>query len=568
MENVVSEDGTIYIKMAFKNLCRLCLTEADLEPLNEPRFCENFNISLFFERELGRQLPESVCGECLMQMNQIDSFIKKWKEAQEVISQIEAQCEKMRAIYNVQIVDAKCDDTTDCSKEEVFEFSVEDAVTDTEGSGISALCEPTLNEEIIIQEDSDEIIMSECNCTSDALCENCIPYTPMLEEEIIIEEQLENNMLTSCESVLEEDRVEDDQLLQEHLDETTAPELNCTDVKICEKCGEFVTKMKIHYQTSKDCRPKNFKCVECNTAFRSSRKLKDHEVAYHWKEGSVKLFLCDKCSQTFKYQVNLNRHLHTHEEGKRFVCEKCGKGYTTKVHLEDHMNVHTGKRPFTCSFCDRTFSSRSARSIHQSKHKTETLDKSPEPPKSRPPNVSVLCDVCNKKFANKRALKLHIRSHDENRKYTCDVCKEEFPSLLLLRSHSNTHGVNKPHPCPLCSKRFKAREYLTVHMRKHTGERPFACNLCGKAFGQRTHLTYHMLTHSGERSFLCRFCGKAFALKGNLTVHMRIHTGERPFLCHICDKGFCDSSGRKKHVVSKHGESQVQYIDQIVLSEA
>ncbi|KAH0810513.1 hypothetical protein GEV33_012278 [Tenebrio molitor] len=328
MENVVSEDGTIYIKMAFKNLCRLCLTEADLEPLNEPRFCENFNISLFFERELGRQLPESVCGECLMQMNQIDSFIKKWKEAQEVISQIEAQCEKMRAIYNVQIVDAKCDDTTDCSKEEVFEFSVEDAVTDTEGSGISALCEPTLNEEIIIQEDSDEIIMSECNCTSDTLCENCIPYTPMLEEEIIIEEQLENNMLTSCESVLEEDRVEDDQLLQEHLDETTAPELNCTDVKICEKCGEFVTKMKIHYQTSKDCRPKNFKCVECNTAFRSSRKLKDHEVAYHWKEGSVKLFLCDKCSQTFKYQVNLNRHLHTHEEGKRFVCEKCGKVYT------------------------------------------------------------------------------------------------------------------------------------------------------------------------------------------------------------------------------------------------
>jgi hypothetical protein len=326
MENVVSEDGTIYIKMAFKNLCRLCLTEADLEPLNEPRFCENFNISLFFERELGRQLPESVCGECLMQMNQIDSFIKKWKEAQDVISQIEAQCEKMRAIYNVQIVDAKCDDTTDCSKEEVFEFSVEDAVTDTEGSGISALCEPTLNEEIIIQEDSDEIIMSECNCTSDALCENCIPYTPMLEEEIIIEEQLENNMLTSCESVLEEERVEDDQLLQEHLDETTAPELNYTDVKICEKCGEFVTKMKIHYQTSKDCRPKNFKCVECNTAFRSSRKLKDHEVAYHWKEGSVKLFLCDKCSQTFKYQVNLNRHLHTHEEGKRFVCEKCGKG--------------------------------------------------------------------------------------------------------------------------------------------------------------------------------------------------------------------------------------------------
>ncbi|ODM89948.1 putative zinc finger protein [Orchesella cincta] len=191
------------------------------------------------------------------------------------------------------------------------------------------------------------------------------------------------------------------------------------------------------------------------------------------------------------------------------------------------------------------------------------------------------CKECNKKFANVKGVKKHIKdihlkltfreclrcgqkfrdTHNLNRHmkdvhslsatdFPCSLCSIVYCSADGLFRHKRTvHGIRDlpatsgtpPTQCPYCSEIFYHQgfethirelhsehyeEYLTSVMKKPqgTGRQPSTCQTCGLSFSDVQTLRRHITrVHDPSGKFQCSECGKHFGDQKELTTHLAMH---------------------------------------------
>lgn len=172
-----------------------------------------------------------------------------------------------------------------------------------------------------------------------------------------------------------------------------------------------------------------FACEPCGLQFATRQLHGEHASATHAKPlGHV----CQFCDRAFPSKSSLVRHVRRHTGEKPFGCDVCGRTFIQKEVLKRHVQVHTGERPYACDQCERTFTQREMLRQHVNRQHAE-----------RPVIDLHKCGKCSKKFFHASGLSRHMSLH-LGKKFTCDVCDKQFNDKSALRRHEGAmHGVER-----------------------------------------------------------------------------------------------------------------------------
>jgi len=193
---------------------------------------------------------------------------------------------------------------------------------------------------------------------------------------------------------------------------------------------------------------------------------------------------------------------------------------------------HNGKsKPHKCTVCNKRFATKGNLSVHIQMHTEQK---------------SYSCPECEKCYNSSNSLRQHMYIHSS--KYKCSECGKCFHSNCALKIHRRTHSGAKLFECRVCSKRFAHGGHLTVHSRSHSGEKPYKCQVCHQAFSESNKLTCHMIVHGNRRPYYCPYCGKLFKTASHLRHHSYVHTGAKPFSCRHCSECFRYRITLKSHL--------------------
>lgn len=269
---------------------------------------------------------------------------------------------------------------------------------------------------------------------------------------------------------------------------------DCTNIRcrLCYEPCETLEKMAIHLQV------RHKKQIDPNSDL----------GVQPFKPDTLLCAICD--AKQFNLR-QLSRHTLTHFS--RFTCDACGKSYATTSALQVHIKYAHMLSRRICRKCKSTFSSVEA----QRKHLQES--------------TTCWCHVCN-------------------------MCGQRFMSWTMKQAHlTDAHGVPKrQHVCPVCNVKFADRKACRVHFKlTHTND-VFICSCCGLKFDTKRNLEEHQVTHTKEKLFPCTVCSKSFSRKKNLIQHLWIHSENKRFECKTCNKKFNQRVTWKHHMKSYHPE--------------
>ncbi|KAK2143592.1 hypothetical protein LSH36_829g00020 [Paralvinella palmiformis] len=292
----------------------------------------------------------------------------------------------------------------------------------------------------------------------------------------------------------------------------------------CPVCSKQLSKFSMRRHMLTHATEKKYVCKMCSKGFNFSHSLLVH-LRVHTENISCH---CPICDVVFDDLAGMRQHMKKQHRvdpwDKKFWCTTCNRCFFNKGMLSRHRReVHTAQRLYACDICGKAFKNERNLRQHMKGH-----DK----------NTFIQCEFCDKCFSQRGNLKIHVRTvHNKIKDFTCSLCAAKFATKRNLLQHVRTHTGEKPFKCQYCPKQFTQGSSLNRHEMTHTGERPFKCEKCQKSFVQKIHLVGHMKTHRTEK---CPFCDKSIPLRANFATHLTDHLQHGRYVCPPCNKGFDD----------------------------
>ena len=114
--------------------------------------------------------------------------------------------------------------------------------------------------------------------------------------------------------------------------------------------------------------------------------------------------------------------------------------------------------------------------------------------------------------------------------------------------------TRRTHQCAQCGQRLASAFKLKLHLRSHSDERPHQCDVCSMTFRRRQTLVEHRTTHE-EKKFSCATCGGKFLRREQQLEHLVLQLCEQKSrrrgnrCCPVCEMGF---SGKRNHAILAH----------------
>ncbi|XP_065080736.1 zinc finger protein ZFP2-like isoform X2 [Ochlerotatus camptorhynchus] len=311
----------------------------------------------------------------------------------------------------------------------------------------------------------------------------------------------------------------------------------------CPVCGERFGK-KIDLLEH---RATHTKCKFCAKKFKTYRTMLDHMKKEH-REG---LIPCDICKTVFLGSRELEMHARRHRDGRMensiqfslknwtvAQCNTCERDFYNheyrRIHIENDHKEGLSEKPIRITNYKRRTEEELARLEY-----------------------TFQCDDCPARFRLKTSLKGHWRKNHSGQKFICEHCGACFKGRTEMNRHAQyMHTKDTPFSCEFCDKRCITKNDLKIHRRSHTNEKPYKCWFegCDKAYKTRSEVTTHFRVHTGERPYKCAYegCDKSYSYSQQLKIHNRYHTLEKPFKCWYCELYFNSTNNRRKHCRRHH----------------
>nr|CAI5845279.1 unnamed protein product [Callosobruchus analis] len=334
---------------------------------------------------------------------------------------------------------------------------------------------------------------------------------------------------------------------------------------------------------------KEFDCPHCSKSFPSPNSLNTH-IQHHNLENRLRKkelkfprpeykYKCDKCQESFKNAVLLNRHDCKGDGPNMLTCNLCLKKFKSAVSLSVHKKSHVKKNllkntstltvsprksiprpsmggvrqslaPVLIYFSASISSSRNSFAIPRTFTATGRKSVIPKPvitvtkpavsaasivqPKNIKKPETFQCKDCPKVCLSQESLNLHEKYH---KKIVCNSCKATFTSRLLLDSHVRFSCVKRIQS-PKGRLSFKVRKSFVRTPKATTSNNvkrqpttssstktSAKCNLCNVTFSTLSALLEHEVKehkfHTPDRSMV-------EIERPSSSLHKPVHGGVRP----------------------------------------